>query len=204
MYFYPDDDSKDDAKDGKGDPPEKNDEKDPDLDGLGDAGKAALAKIRGERDAEKRRAKDLEAERDALKKTVDDAAAKEIADQEEAAKKKGEFEQLAEKRGNELKAANETITSLQAQVDRLKSAIDKAIEPEWKELPDEVTDLFSGAEDDTIAKMEWLPKAKTAAAALDKNGDRRGHELDPDPAKGDRKPLEEEIAVQLQRVGAAW
>lgn len=172
---------------------------DPDLEGLGDKGKATLERIRGERDAEKQRAKTLQDERDALKKKVDAAEKREADEQEEAAKKKGEFEQLAEKRGTELATAKQTIEELTAQVERMRAAIDASIEADWKALPKEVADLFSGAEDDTIAKMEWLPKAK-AAAGLDKER-RQGHELDPDPSKRDRQPLDAEIEAQRARTG---
>jgi len=172
---------------------------DPDLDALGDKGKAALDRIRGERDAEKQRAKTLQEERDALQKKVDAAAKREADAQEEDAKKKGEFEQLAEKRGADLAAAKQTIESLEAQVERMKKAIDSSIEADWKALPKEVADLFNGAEDDTIAKMEWLPKAK-AAAGLDKER-KQGHGIDPDPSKRDRQPLDAEIEAQRARVG---
>ncbi len=82
------------------------------------------------------------------------------------AAKRGEFEALAKKREEERDAAKGEATSLKAENDQLRAAVDSILTAEWKALPAEVRDAYSGADDDPLAKLAWLPKGKKLAEKL--------------------------------------
>lgn len=140
------------------------------MDDLGDAGKDALKK---ERQARRDAAKAEKEAKDQLKtlsdqvKTLTDEKAKRDADAaaqaESDREKKGEFESLAKDRERERDQAKEDLKKVQADFDALKSASLGMYKSDFDTLPQEVKDMFTGAEDDPVALMAFLPKAKKAA-----------------------------------------
>lgn len=140
---------------------------------LGEAGEAALKAERAARKAAEKRLRDLEA---AEQKRADEQRK---AD-EDAAAKAGEWEKLAAKRETERDEAKREATSLQGQIDQYRAAIDGLLTDEWKGLPAEVRDAYLGADDDPLAKLAFLPKAKKLAAKLaEKDPAARGNGPDP-------------------------
>jgi chromosome segregation ATPase len=130
----------------------------PEPEGLSDAGKAALkAERQKARDAEKA-LKAHQAELDALRKEKADAAAAKAQADEEEARRKGEFEQIATKRSEELKTATGERDTYKAQLDALVTAIKPEVDARWKGLPDEVTELYEGGDDDILAKRAHIAK----------------------------------------------
>ena len=127
---------------------------------LGDKGKAALADERkAKRDAQKA-LKAAQAELDAMK--ADKAAADEAkrAADEKAAEEQGQYKTLAETRATELAAAKAANTETQAKLDALIASLKPGIDAAWKELPEEVEELFTGDAEDVLAKQAFMAAHK--------------------------------------------
>ena len=148
------------------DPPE---DKDPE--GLNDAGKAALkAERQKARDAEKAW-KAGQAELEQLRKEkADAAAAKALADEEEA-KRKGEFEELATKRAEELKTVASERDDYKSQLDNALTLIGAGIDEDWKSAPAAVIKLYRGDKNDVLAKRQHLTDHADIIAALNNKQD---------------------------------
>lgn len=168
------------------------------IEGLGDKGKEAIRKEREAAKAAADEAKAAKAERDALLKKETEREAAESKAREEEAARKGEFEKLANERQTALDAAKAEAKSLKADNDALRGAISGFLDAEWKALPAEVKDAYLGADDDPLAKLQFLPKGKALAEKLTgKEAPKRGLGGDPKPSgtgAGDDK-----AAQQAQR-----
>lgn len=84
----------------------------------------------------------------------------------EDAKKSGDFEKVESTLKADLQTANDEKASLQAQVDQYQAAVDAVLKADWDALADDVKEYFPGSEDDTLAKVNWLPKGKALQAKL--------------------------------------
>ena len=137
--------------------------------GLNDAGKAALkAERQKARDAEKAW-KAGQAELEQLRKEkADAAAAKALADEEEA-KRKGEFEELATKRSEELKTVASERDDYKSRFDKVIEAIKPSVDEQWKTLPEEVKELYEGADDDVMAMQSHITRHKKLIDRLTAN-----------------------------------
>jgi hypothetical protein len=127
---------------------------------LNDAGKAAIAKERDARKQAAKEARELKAELDALK--ADKAAAdeaKRLAD-EKAAEEQGQFKELAEQRANDLAAANAAKQTAQEKLDTLIASIKPDVDDAWKALPEEVSEIYTGAADDVLGKKQFMTTHK--------------------------------------------
>lgn len=155
---------------------------------LNENGKAALKRLRDQREAARAATKAAEDERDALRKEKSDRDAADAKAKDDAAAASGKWEELATKRETDLTAAKADVTRLGGENAQLKTAITAVLDAEWKELPAEVRDAYLGAEDDPLAKLAFLPKGKALAAKLaDKADPKRGNGRDP-KAGGDGTP----------------
>ena len=135
--------------------------------------------------ADKARA-DAKAEADA----VADQARKDKA--AEDAKKAGDFEKVESTLKTDLQAAKDAQSALQAQVDQYQAAVDAVLKADWDALADDVKEFYPGDEDDTLAKVNWLPKGKALHAKLhpEKTDPKAAHGRDP-KATGAAKPTNE-------------
>lgn len=133
---------------------------------LNDAGKEALRKEREARKAAKKEADDAKAELTTLRaeKLAADAA-KAKADEEEATKR-GEFQTLAEQRAEALKAKDAELAARDAKINDLIVSIKPEVDSAWKDLPSEVSELYSGAEDDVLAKRAFMSTHRKLIDAL--------------------------------------
>ncbi len=112
--------------------------------------------------------------KEAERKAIDKAKADADAAAEQARKdrerdeeiKRGEFDKARSSLESERDAAKGEATSLKAENDQLRAAVDSILTAEWKALPAEVRDAYSGADDDPLAKLAWLPKGKKLAEKL--------------------------------------
>lgn len=124
-----------------------------------------------------------------------DAAADQARKDKEAedAKKAGDFEKVESTLKADLQTANDEKAALQAQVDQYQAAVDAVLKADWDALADDVKEYFPGDEDDTLAKVNWLPKGKALQAKLhpDKTDPKAAHGRDP-RATGTSKPTNEE------------
>lgn len=182
------------------------------IEGLGDAGKEALKKERqARRDADKA-AKDaadqLKSLGDQVKALTDDKARRdaEAATQAERDREaKGEFESLAKTREQERDQAKADLAALQKDFDALRTASLGMYKSEFDTLPAEVKDLYTGAEDDPVALMTFLPKAKTAAekitaaAKSQENPDDKGNPPNPAPTNTDTQTVDDKAALEAFR-----
>jgi hypothetical protein len=208
MFMRPDDNGGGGGSNNDDDDVELTDDQIEAMPDLTDGGKKALKDQRdrrkAERDARIAAETELVAAKEEANKLKREKAERERADQAEkdrVAAEAGQHEALAESRRvelervqGELDTANDKIETLEKSNKKMTEVIDKTIKDDWKGLPAEVTELFSGADDDAIAKMEWLPKARKMAETLEgKRTERReGHGLDPDPKNTDRPTIEQE------------
>lgn len=181
-----------------GDPP-KNDPpaSDPPL---GESGERAL---RAERDARKdaeSRAKTAEAE---LKKLKD--AAQERADKE--AEEQGEWQKLAGQREADLKAANESVTSLTAEVDQLSAYVRDDIATVHKQVTDAakangtakvLLDFHPGDEAAIADLIAWTAKAKAQLPDLTAPAGKEGNTPNPKAGK-DQIDIKQEAAKARAR-----
>lgn len=182
------------------------------IEGLGDAGKKALkAERQARRDAAKAAsdaADTLKSLQDQVKVLTDaqdkankDALAKAEKDREEA----GEFKTLAETRATERDKAVADLQALQTSFDALKTASLGMYKSDFDTLPAEVKDLFTGAEDDPVALMAFLPKAKAAAAKISENAksqenpDDKGNPPNPQPTNNSSIQVTDEQARESFR-----
>lgn len=160
---------------------------------LGAAGKAALDAERAARKAAEKRVRDLEAAE------ADRAEAKRKAD-EKAAAERGEWEKLAMERERERDEAKGEATSLRAENDQLRAAIAAVLADEWKALPAEVRDAYLGAEDDPLARLAFLPKAKKLAEKLAAREPAvRGNGPDPKAGGAGAMPSLEKTKEEMRR-----
>ena len=152
---------------GNGDPPE-GDGKKPEGDGskpkVGfseDQQREVNRMLARERKAERDRAlADAKAEAD--RKAEEDRKARERAD----AEAKGDFEKVK----SDLTTERDTIAGerddLKARYDRALAIITPQVEADWKDLPEEVTALYEGADDDILAKAAHLHRTKALREKL--------------------------------------
>ena len=160
------------------DPPENDDDLE-DLEGVGASGKDAIKKERAAARAALTARKAAEKERDTLLAEKTQREADDKKRQEDEAKTQGQFEKLAEDRGAELaaaKAENETLKKRLADVEEVVKTI---VDEDWKTLPKEVADVYTGEDTDVVAKLKWLPKGKALADRID--GEKRVHGNGPGP-----------------------
>lgn len=125
-----------------------------------------------------------------------DARAEQARKDKEAedAKKAGDFEKVESTLKADLQTANDEKAALQEQVDQYQAAVDAVLKADWDALADDVKEYFPGDEDDTLAKVNWLPKGKALQAKLhpDKSDPKAAHGRDPKAtgaAKPELKPL---------------
>lgn len=81
-------------------------------------------------------------------------------------KAKGEFEALEQTLRADLASATGERDQFKAQAARLTAAIDAVLTEEWTALGDDVREYYPGADDDPLAKLEWLPKGRALLAKL--------------------------------------
>lgn len=136
--------------------------------------------------ADKARA-DAKAEADALAEQA--RKAKEADD----LKAQGKFAEVEQALKADLQTANDEKAALQAQVDQYQAAVDAVLKADWDALADDVKEYFPGDEDDTLAKVNWLPKGKTLQAKLHppQADQKAAHGRDP-RATGTSKPTNED------------
>lgn len=133
---------------------------------LNDAGKEALRKEREARKAAAKRAADAEAELTGLRARQADADAAKAKAEEEDAIKRGEFEKIATERADALKAKDAELAIVNERISTLVAAIKPDVEAQWATLPDEITELFTGADDDVIGKRSFMSTHKKLIDAL--------------------------------------
>ena len=124
-----------------------------------------------------------------------DAVAEQARKDKEAedAKKAGDFEKVESTLKADLQTAKDEKAALQAQVDQYQAAVDAVLKADWESLADDVKEYFPGDEDDTLAKVNWLPKGKALQAKLhpDKADQKAAHSRDP-KATGTSKATNED------------
>lgn len=130
---------------------------------LSDSGKRAL-------DAERERAKEAERRAKAAEKELADRKAADDAAKEEAARKNGEFESLATSLKSERDELKTKLDAAEQRATRLQEAVDGFVKAEWEAIPQDVRDLYTGADDDPLAKLAFVPKAKKLADKLGGGG----------------------------------
>ena len=141
---------------------------------LSDAGKAAIAKERDARKLAAKEARELKAELDALKTKQAEADAEKAKADEAEAERKGEFERLATERAEAIKTVTGERDGLKAQLDTLIASLKPGVDASFRELPEEVAELYAGEADDTLAKQAFMASHqklidKLTAAKDDKN-----------------------------------
>lgn len=153
---------------------------------LSESGKAALREERRlKRDAEKREA-DLRVERDALLQKERDREAADKKKREDDAAEAGKFQELAETREKERDDAVRERDALKDQNTKLHDAIAGVLDAEWKALPAEIKDVYAGEDDDPLAKLAFLPKARKLVERLNGTGERKeGNKPNPPPKSGE-------------------
>ena len=127
------------------------------------------------------------------KAEADTAAEQARKDKEaEDAKKAGDFEKVESTLKADLQVAKDAQTALQAQVDQYQAAVEAVLRADWDALADDVKEFYPGDEDDTLAKVNWLPKGKTLQAKLHppQADQKAAHGRDP-RATGTSKPTNE-------------
>lgn len=173
---------------------EEHEEGDEDLskiEGLGDKGKAAIERVRAEKKVAKAEAKTLKEERDALLTEKNQREADERRAAEAAATEAGKFEELAQTREKERDTALADKSRLETENARLRKAVDDVIDAQWKELPAEVKEVYQGDKDDSVAKLEFLPKAKKLVDKLaEADGSRDGNGPGPHVRRNANDPPE--------------
>ena len=140
-----------------GDPPAPDPEPE-DVSGL----KSALEKERTKRkqyEADLKAARDAQTELDRLKADAQKKADEEAAEQ-------GKFKDLLDKRDADLKIANDSLTTLQERLDEALAAITADVDSRWKDVPDEVRELYEGDDDDVLAKRKHLTRSAKLIARL--------------------------------------
>lgn len=148
-------------------------------------GKVIAAERKAAADKAKQDAKD-EAER----KAQADADAKKVADDEA----KGEYEAVKEtltKRATDAEAERET---LKTKADRLEAVMKTSVDADWKLIPEDILSFYTGAEDDVLARYEFMQKpAVLKAIEAKRNPERKvkGHQPDP-PRGGEQNGVESE------------
>lgn len=120
------------------------------------------------------------AEADAARAEADEQARKDRERQQEI--DKGNFDAARSSLEGERDAAKGEATSLKAENDQLRAAVDSVLAAEWTALPAEVRDAYSGADDDPLAKLAWLPKGKKLAEKLTGSNGSGGNRPGPNPS----------------------
>lgn len=155
-----------------------------------------IAKERREAEAKaKQEAKD-EAERQAAQ----ERQRKEQADLEA----KGEFDTVKQQLEQRATDAEGERDSLRVTNQKLLDALKLGVESEWKEIPETIAKLFRGAEDDYLARYEYLKDPDVQAAIKefqDKRGVPPGNRPDPRRRDGEQNTVEQERR-QLQGSGS--
>jgi hypothetical protein len=92
-----------------------------------------------------------------------DAERQRLHDESEAdaAKKRGDFEKVETKLRADLTSATETATTLRAENDAYKTAMEEAIAGQWDDMPEIVRDLYRGDEDDVLGRFAYMTDPKT-------------------------------------------
>lgn len=125
-----------------------------------------------------------------IKRELDTAKAKAKKDAEEkAAQERGEFEKLASERKAELISLQEEHDELKERYDKLNEQVQELIKAELKGLPSTVRDL---APADSSLLLEWLPKARKTAEALNDGSNespKPGNTRSPKPGSQSPKDL---------------
>lgn len=175
----------------------------------GDAGKAKVeftaeqtAEI-GRLLAKERREASAKAKADAdAARVAADEEAKQARERDEAAAR-GEFDKVRAALEADAKAAKDESAALKAENDQLRAAVEAVLADEWKQLPAEVRDAYLGADDDPLAKLAFLPKAKKLAAKLaERDPAARGNGPDPKPGGPAGLPSIEDTKREFaQRLG---
>ena len=143
----------------------KGTEDDPDKDlkdrtDLGESGKEAIRKERAAARAAREDAKKAKEERDALLAEKEKAEEAEKKKKEKEVKDAGKFEELAKQYEEERDLAVGEVIVLKDKVKKLQEAVDTILENEWDALPEHVRDVYVGDEDDVLAKLNFLPRAR--------------------------------------------
>jgi len=163
-------------------------------------GQEALRRLAAQRDAERTKNSTMQSELDSLKqwKADQETAAQTARDQ--AARDQGKFEELAQDLTVERDALKVEVESLKGTISSLKSTINTLVEAEWKELPDEVKDLYIGDPDDPVVKLKFIPKGKAHAAKIagTTNADGTARLPKPDGATN-VLPTREQVLEEMRR-----
>lgn len=177
---------------GTGDPPADDSDLDG-IDGLGDAGKAA---IKAERAARRKADGDLKALNASLAtmqdtlKSLQDEKAKRDADALKAAEsereQRGEFESLAKTREQERDSAKAELAALTERFAALNSAMQAVVKADFDTLPEEIREVYTGAADDPVAILAFVPKGKALAAKMQGGSENNSQEIE--GAKPNPKP----------------
>lgn len=130
--------------------------------------------------------------RKAAEDAADEAKRKAEADAEVARQiAAGEFETARKTIEDERDAAVADRDAYKARIDTLVAAIKPTVDAAWTELPDEVRDLYDGADDDVIAKQSHITRHAKLIARLTAGTDQAkkiaAHGRTPAP-DGDQKP----------------
>lgn len=100
------------------------------------------------------------------------AEADDLAEQARKAKEaddlkaQGKFAEVEQTLKTDLQVANDEKSALQAQVDQYQAAVEGVLKADWDALAEDVKEYYPGGEDDTLAKIHWLPKGKALQAKL--------------------------------------
>lgn len=136
-----------------------------------------------------------------------DAARQKDEDERTAAdlKAKGEYEALEADLKSKLQAAQDDAKQARAELKRYQEAIDAALKPVSEKVPEKVMKLYPGAEDDPLAKWEFIHRDATQDLIKDLAGEEQkpnnGNGRGPggDRTGGTGPTVEQELALARQR-----
>lgn len=137
----------------------------------------------------------------------EDAAAKKARQEREEAeaKARGDFEVVENQLRVDLASAEEEAQKLRETNQRFTDVVNRMLEDQWNPLPEEIREMYTGADDDVLAKLDFLPRARRLVERFTSSSETppplRGNGPDVPPAG--RHPatrtVEEEIAALGQR-----
>ena len=136
------------------------------------------------------------------KDAADAAATKAASDKAlEEAKAKNDFAAAEQQLTDRATTAEGERDALKIKNQKLLDAMKQGVEADWKKLPETLAKLFKGADDDYLARYEFLtdPDVQAAVTAFeDKQRRPNGNTPDPRRRQGDEgtKPEQERRALQ--------
>lgn len=156
--------------------------------------------------AEERKAERAKAKADFEQKQKDDAEAAKTEREQDEAKARGEFEKVEAQLKADLDTAKRELDALRERSTKLTEAIEKVLADDWEKLPEEIRTAYTaagGADDDPLAKINYLPTAKKLTEAMStKRETREGTRQNPQPKNGENNGDVESEKKALRATGS--